>query len=93
MVMRKTCCLGRCRVRRAYGLLESACRCYWRNGGALHSRRWYVAGRGRRLPVAARQALEPRLGASLTAYTVSKAGLAALTVALDEVAQEGILVF
>jgi NAD(P)-dependent dehydrogenase (short-subunit alcohol dehydrogenase family) len=43
--------------------------------------------------VAARQALEPRLGASLTAYTVSKTGVAALTVALaEEVAREGILV-
>jgi NAD(P)-dependent dehydrogenase (short-subunit alcohol dehydrogenase family) len=50
-------------------------------------------GPGRIVNVAARQALEPRLGASLTAYTVSKAGLAALTVALaEEVAQEGILV-
>ena len=50
-------------------------------------------GPGRIVNVAARQALEPRLGASLTAYTVSKAALAALTVALaEEVAQEGILV-
>ena len=50
-------------------------------------------GPGRIVNVTARQALEPRLGASLTAYTVSKAGLAALTVALaEEVAQEGILV-
>jgi NAD(P)-dependent dehydrogenase (short-subunit alcohol dehydrogenase family) len=48
---------------------------------------------GRIVNVAARQALEPRLGASLTAYTVAKAGLAAFTVALaDEVAHEGILV-
>ena len=50
-------------------------------------------GPGRIVNVTARQALEPRLGASLTAYTVSKAGLAALTVALaEEVAPEGILV-
>jgi NAD(P)-dependent dehydrogenase (short-subunit alcohol dehydrogenase family) len=51
------------------------------------------AGAGRIVNVAARQALEPRLGASLTAYTVAKAGLAAFTVALaEEVAHEGILV-
>ncbi len=50
-------------------------------------------GAGRIVNVAARQALEPRLGASLTAYAASKAGLAAFTVALaEEVAQEGILV-
>jgi NAD(P)-dependent dehydrogenase (short-subunit alcohol dehydrogenase family) len=50
-------------------------------------------GPGRIVNVAARQALEPRLGAGLTAYTVSKAGLAALTVALaEEVAREGIWV-
>jgi NAD(P)-dependent dehydrogenase (short-subunit alcohol dehydrogenase family) len=48
---------------------------------------------GRIVNVAARQALEPRLGASLTAYTAAKAGLAALTIALaEEVAKEGILV-
>jgi NAD(P)-dependent dehydrogenase (short-subunit alcohol dehydrogenase family) len=48
---------------------------------------------GRIVNVAARQALEPRLGASLTAYTVAKAGVAALTIALaEEVAKEGILV-
>jgi NAD(P)-dependent dehydrogenase (short-subunit alcohol dehydrogenase family) len=48
---------------------------------------------GRIVNVVARQALEPRLGASLTAYTVAKAGLAAFTVALaEEVAHEGILV-
>jgi NAD(P)-dependent dehydrogenase (short-subunit alcohol dehydrogenase family) len=51
-------------------------------------------GRGGRIVnVAARQALEPRLGASLTAYTAAKAGVAALTIALaEEVAKEGILV-
>jgi NAD(P)-dependent dehydrogenase (short-subunit alcohol dehydrogenase family) len=48
---------------------------------------------GRIVNVAARQALEPRLGASLTAYAAAKAGLAAFTVALaEEVAHEGILV-
>ena len=48
---------------------------------------------GRIVNVAARQALEPRLGASLTAYTVAKAGVVALTIALaEEVAKEGILV-
>ena len=48
---------------------------------------------GRIVNVAARQALEPRLGASLTAYAVAKAGVAALTVALaEEVARDGILV-
>jgi NAD(P)-dependent dehydrogenase (short-subunit alcohol dehydrogenase family) len=50
-------------------------------------------GPGRIVNVAARQALEPRLGANLTAYTLAKAGLAAFTVALaEEVAHEGILV-
>jgi NAD(P)-dependent dehydrogenase (short-subunit alcohol dehydrogenase family) len=48
---------------------------------------------GRIVNVAARHALEPRLGASLTAYTAAKAGVAALTMALgEEVAKEGILV-
>ena len=48
---------------------------------------------GRIVNVAARQALEPRLGASLTAYAAAKAGIAALTIALgEEVAQDGILV-
>jgi NAD(P)-dependent dehydrogenase (short-subunit alcohol dehydrogenase family) len=48
---------------------------------------------GRIVNVAARQALESRLGANLTAYTVAKAGVVALTIALaEEVAQEGILV-
>ncbi len=52
-----------------------------------------TAGGGRIVNVAARQALEPRLGKSLTAYTVAKAGLAAFTAALaEEVAHEGILV-
>jgi NAD(P)-dependent dehydrogenase (short-subunit alcohol dehydrogenase family) len=48
---------------------------------------------GRIVNVAARHALEPRLGAGMTAYTVSKAGVAALTQALaQEVAGDGILV-
>jgi len=51
-------------------------------------------GRGGRIVnIAARPALEPRTGASMTAYTASKAGLAGLTQALsEEVAKDGILV-
>ena len=50
-------------------------------------------GGGRIVNVAARPALEPRLGASMTAYTAAKAGVAALTVALgEEMAKDGILV-
>jgi NAD(P)-dependent dehydrogenase (short-subunit alcohol dehydrogenase family) len=52
-----------------------------------------TGGGGRIVNVAARPALEPRTGASMTAYTASKAGLAALTQALaEEVAKDGILV-
>jgi len=52
-----------------------------------------AGGGGRIVNVAARPALEPRTGASMTAYTASKAGLAALTQALaEEVAKDGILV-
>ena len=48
---------------------------------------------GRIVNVAARHALEPRQGASMTAYTATKAGLAGLTQALaEEVAKDGILV-
>ena len=48
---------------------------------------------GRIVNVAARPALEPRHGASMTAYSASKAGVAALTQALaEEVAKDGILV-
>lgn len=48
---------------------------------------------GRIVNVAARPALEWRTGAGSAAYTVSKAGVAALTVALaQEVAKDGILV-
>jgi NAD(P)-dependent dehydrogenase (short-subunit alcohol dehydrogenase family) len=51
-------------------------------------------GRGGRIVnVAARPALEPRMGAGMAAYTASKAAVAALTAALaEEVAGEGILV-
>jgi len=48
---------------------------------------------GRIVNVAARPALEWRTGAGMTAYTASKAAVAALTVALaQEVAKDGILV-
>jgi NAD(P)-dependent dehydrogenase (short-subunit alcohol dehydrogenase family) len=48
---------------------------------------------GRIVNVAARPALEWRSGAGMTAYTIAKTGVAALTVALaDEVAKDGILV-
>ena len=52
-----------------------------------------MRGGGRIVNVAARPALEWRSGAGMTAYAVSKAGVAALTVALaEEVAANGILV-
>lgn len=48
---------------------------------------------GRLVNVAARQALEPRLGSGSVAYTIAKAGVAALTTALAaELAKEDILV-
>ena len=48
---------------------------------------------GRIVNVAARQALEPRLGAGAVAYTIAKAGVAALTTSLGaELASEDILV-
>ncbi|MBY0311525.1 MAG: SDR family NAD(P)-dependent oxidoreductase [Phycisphaerales bacterium] len=48
---------------------------------------------GRIVNVAARPALEPRLGANMTAYTAAKCAVAGLTQALaEEVAGEGILV-
>lgn len=48
---------------------------------------------GRIVNVAARPALEPRLGAGMTAYTIAKSGVAALTVALaEEVVRDGVLV-
>jgi NAD(P)-dependent dehydrogenase (short-subunit alcohol dehydrogenase family) len=52
-----------------------------------------AAGSGRIVNVAARPALEWRSGAGMTAYTIAKTGVAALTVALaEEVAKDGILV-
>ena len=52
-----------------------------------------AGGGGRIVNVAARAALEWRSGAGMVAYTVSKAAVAALTVALaEEVAKDGILV-
>jgi NAD(P)-dependent dehydrogenase (short-subunit alcohol dehydrogenase family) len=52
-----------------------------------------MAGGGRIVNVAARAALEWRSGAGMTAYTASKAAVAALTAALaEEVAKDGILV-
>ena len=52
-----------------------------------------ASGRGRIVNVAARPALEWRSGAGMSAYTVAKTGVAALTVALaEEVAKDGILV-
>lgn len=51
------------------------------------------ASGGRIVNVAARPALEWRSGAGMSAYTVAKAGVAALTVTLaEEVAKDGILV-
>jgi len=48
---------------------------------------------GRIVNVAARPALEPRTGAGMSAYTIAKSGVAALTAALaEEVAKDGILV-
>ena len=52
-----------------------------------------AGGGGRIVNVAARPALEWRSGAGMAAYTVAKAGVAALTMALaEEVAKDGILV-
>jgi NAD(P)-dependent dehydrogenase (short-subunit alcohol dehydrogenase family) len=52
-----------------------------------------AAGGGRIVNIAARPALEWRTGAGMTAYTVAKAAVAALTVALaEEVAKNNILV-
>jgi len=48
---------------------------------------------GRIVNIAARQALEPRMGANMAAYTASKAGVVAFSAALaEEVAKDGILV-
>jgi len=52
-----------------------------------------MAGGGRIVNVSARAGLEWRSGAGMTAYTASKAAVAALTAALaEEVAKDGILV-
>jgi NAD(P)-dependent dehydrogenase (short-subunit alcohol dehydrogenase family) len=52
-----------------------------------------ASGGGRIVNVASRQALEPRSGAGMTAYTIAKSGVATLTMALaEEVAKNGILV-
>ncbi len=52
-----------------------------------------MKGGGRIVNVASRQALEPRSGAGMTAYTIAKGGVATLTIALaEEVAKDGILV-
>jgi NAD(P)-dependent dehydrogenase (short-subunit alcohol dehydrogenase family) len=52
-----------------------------------------MRGGGRIVNVASRQALEPRSGAGMSAYTIAKGGVATLTVALaEEVAKDGILV-
>jgi NAD(P)-dependent dehydrogenase (short-subunit alcohol dehydrogenase family) len=52
-----------------------------------------TSGGGRIVNVAARPALEWRSGAGMSAYTVAKTGVAALTVTLaEEVAKDGILV-
>jgi NAD(P)-dependent dehydrogenase (short-subunit alcohol dehydrogenase family) len=66
--------------------------CYLCCSAAIRAMSRRGAG-GRIVNVAARQALEPRTGAGMTAYTVSKAGVAALTEAVaQEVAGQGILV-
>jgi NAD(P)-dependent dehydrogenase (short-subunit alcohol dehydrogenase family) len=53
----------------------------------------FGADGGRIVNVAARPALEPRTGAGMTAYTIAKSGVAALTMALaEEVARDGVLV-
>jgi NAD(P)-dependent dehydrogenase (short-subunit alcohol dehydrogenase family) len=66
--------------------------CYLCCRGAVRTMIRRGAG-GRIVNVAARPALEPRTGAGMTAYTASKAGVAALTEALaQEVVDQGILV-
>jgi NAD(P)-dependent dehydrogenase (short-subunit alcohol dehydrogenase family) len=71
----------------AFLCCREAVRAMMKNGGP-------VAGvRGRIVNVAARPALEPRMGAGMVPYTASKAAVAALTQALaEEVAGDGILV-
>src|SRR4029077_13177194 len=66
--------------------------CYFCCRAAVRAMARRGAG-GRIVNVAARQALEPRAGAGMTAYTVSKAAVAALSEALaQEVVGDGILV-
>jgi NAD(P)-dependent dehydrogenase (short-subunit alcohol dehydrogenase family) len=66
--------------------------CYLCCGAAVRAMARRGAG-GRIVNVAARHALEPRTAAGMTAYTASKAGLAAFTEALaQEVVGQGILV-
>lgn len=66
--------------------------CYLCCGAAVRAMVRRGAG-GRIVNVAARHALEPRTAAGMTAYAVSKAGVAALTEALaQEVVDQGILV-
>lgn len=60
---------------------------------AVKSMRTGGTSGGRIVNVAARPAVEPRLGANMTAYTAAKCAVAGLTQALaEEVAGEGILV-
>ncbi|HVL37213.1 MAG TPA: SDR family NAD(P)-dependent oxidoreductase [Burkholderiales bacterium] len=66
--------------------------CFLCCAAAVHAMR--AGGRGGRIVnVAARPALEPRLGAGMSAYAASKAAVAALTQSLaEELAPEGIWV-
>lgn len=67
--------------------------CFLCCSAAVGAIRRASGGGGRIVNVAARPALEPRLGAGSVAYTASKAGVAALTQALAaEVLNENILV-
>lgn len=73
-------------------LETNAVTCYLCCAAAVRAMRRTGEG-GRIVNVASRQALEPRLGAGMVAYTASKAAVAALTQALaEEVAEDGILV-
>ncbi|SMO32682.1 SDR family NAD(P)-dependent oxidoreductase [Fodinibius sediminis] len=66
--------------------------CYNSCRAAVHWMRETGEG-GRIVNIASRPAIEPRQGKGMTAYTVSKAGVAALTASLGaEVVDEGILV-
>lgn len=62
-------------------------------GGSAQGGGGLRVGRGRVVNVTARPALEPRLGAGMSAYTLAKSAVAALTQSLaQEVAEDGILV-